>query len=125
MSSTAARQYVPGPVIETMPEAQIGIIAFGSTEPAVQEARFQLSQEGVASDYLRLRAIPFTSEVDDFVHSHDRIYVVEQNRDGQLHQIMTIEYPDRAMNLVSLAYTDGLPFTARRVQEGILSHEEE
>lgn len=119
-----ARKYVPTPVIETMPEAEIGIIGYGSTDPAIQEARYMLSQHGIASDYLRVRSIPFTSEVADFVRSHERVYVVEQNRDGQLKQILTLDYPDRAMNFISLAYTDGLPLTARYVHDGIVAKEE-
>jgi 2-oxoglutarate ferredoxin oxidoreductase subunit alpha len=119
-----ARQYVPAPVIETMPGAELGIIGFGSTEPAIQEARYYLSQSGIATDYMRVRSVPFTEEVAEFVRSHPRLYVVEQNRDGQLKQLLTLDYPDRAMNLLSLAYTDGLPLTARRVQEGIQTSEE-
>jgi len=119
-----ARQFMPAPVLERMPEARIGIIGFGSTDPAIQEARHLLSKQGIATDYLRVRAIPFTKEVGEFVRSHSRVYVVEQNRDGQLKQILTLEYPDRAVNLTSLAYTDGLPLTAKWVQEGILASEE-
>ena len=118
-----ARAYVPAPVIDSMPDAEIGIIAFGSTQPAVQEARQQLAEKGLRSDFLRLRAIPFTNEVTDYVRSHRRIYIVEMNRDGQLHQLLTTQYPDRAINLISLAYTDGLPMTARQVREGILAQE--
>ena len=118
-----ARQYVPAPVIETMEDAEIGILAFGSTEPAVREARHQLAGMGVKTDFLRVRAIPFTKEVEAFVNSHSRNYVIEMNRDGQLHQLLTLNYPARAMNMISLAYTDGLPMTARLVREAILSKE--
>lgn len=118
-----ARQYVPAPVKETMEDAEIGILAFGSTEPAVREARHQLAGMGVKTDFLRVRAIPFTNEVEAFVNSHSRNYVVEMNRDGQLHQLLTLDYPARATNLISLAYTDGLPMTARLVREAILSKE--
>lgn len=118
-----ARQVVPAPVIETMDGAQIGVIAFGSTEPAIQEARHQLAAQGIATDFLRVRAVPFSPQVEEFVRSHDRIYVVEMNRDGQLHQLLRLDYPDRAMNLISIAYTDGLPLTARRVREAILAEE--
>jgi 2-oxoglutarate/2-oxoacid ferredoxin oxidoreductase subunit alpha len=118
-----ARKFVPAPVIERMAGAEIGIIAFGSTEPAIEEARHQLAQKGIKSDFLRVRAIPFTEEVNAFVHEHERNYVVEMNRDGQLHQLLLLDYPDRAMNLISLAHTDGLPLTARRVREAILPKE--
>jgi 2-oxoglutarate ferredoxin oxidoreductase subunit alpha len=120
-----AKRYMPKPVIEAMEQARVGIIAFGSTEPAVQEARFQLKEEkGLATDFLRLRAIPFTEEVDAFLESHERIYVVEMNRDGQLHQLLTIKYPQFATRLVSVAFNDGLPPTAKWVKTDILAKEE-
>ncbi|HEX7976136.1 MAG TPA: 2-oxoacid:acceptor oxidoreductase subunit alpha [Anaerolineales bacterium] len=118
-----ARGLVPKPVTETMEGAGIGVIAFGSTEPAIQEARRQLAGAGIKTDFLRVRAIPFTPEVTDFIHSHARNYVVEMNRDGQLHQILMLDHPDRCPNLISLAHTDGLPLTARRVREAILAQE--
>lgn len=119
-----ARKYVPKPVIETMPGADFGIISMGSTEPAIEEARDQLEAQGVNTDFMRIRAVPFTGEVGEFIHSHDRIYIVEMNRDGQLHALLSLRYPDRAVNLVSLAYIDGLPMTARKVRQSILAHEE-
>lgn len=119
-----ARQYVPKPVIESMDNPVFGIISMGSTHPAIEEARQQLSQRGLNSDFLRMRAVPFTQEVQDFLNHHDRLYVVEMNRDGQLYQLLLIEFPQFAHKLISVAYTDGLPMTARRVRESILAHEE-
>ena len=119
-----ARQYVPKPVIDTMDGARIGIIAFGSTDPAIKEARHILAEKGLPSAYLRMRAMPFTSEVGEFVSQYERIYVVEMNRDGQLHQLLTLEYPEQATHFISAAYTDGLPLTARRVVQAILATEE-
>ena len=118
-----ARAYVPKPVIHSMGEAEIGIIAFGSTEPAIAEARHYFSEEGVKSDFLRLRAIPFSKEVADFVHAHKRIYVLEMNRDGQLHQLLTLEFPNQSEKIISLAHLDGLPLTAKWVREGIQAME--
>lgn len=118
-----ARTMVPKPVIESSEGAEIGIIAFGSTEPAIQEARHLLRQQGIETDYLRLRAIPFTSEVLDFIHAHDRVYVVEMNRDGQLHQLLSLEYARDCVKLISLAHLDGLPLTARWVEEAIRAKE--
>ncbi|MBN1145717.1 MAG: 2-oxoacid:acceptor oxidoreductase subunit alpha [Anaerolineales bacterium] len=115
-----ARRFVPGPIVETMEGARFGVIAFGSTESAVQEARSQLAEIGLKSDFMRVRAIPFNKNVADFVRSHERSYVVEMNRDGQLHKILSLAYPERAVNLTSLAYLDGLPFTARFVRQAIL-----
>ena len=118
-----ARSWVPGPVIESIPGAQIGVIAFGSTEPAIQEARHELVEKGISTDFLRVRAVPFSGQVGEFLHQHTRNYVVEMNRDGQLHQIISLDYPDQATKLVSLAYTDGLPLTAHWVSQAILAKE--
>ena len=117
------RQYMPKPAIETTAGAEIGIIAFGSTEPAIQEARDQLLLKDIKTDFMRIKAVPFTSEVQAFIQNHDRLYVVEMNRDGQMHQLLSLEYPDQVTKLISLAHTDGLPLTARRVRESILAKE--
>ncbi|MFC2054260.1 2-oxoacid:acceptor oxidoreductase subunit alpha [Chloroflexota bacterium] len=118
-----ARKYVPSPVIDLMEAANIGIIAFGSTDPAILEAREQMEKEGIETDYLRVRAIPFSKEVSEFIERHDRNYVIEMNRDGQLHQLLTLEYPEMAQNLVSIAYSDGFPLTARFIEKSIAEGE--
>lgn len=119
-----ARTLVPKPVLKNMEGAEIGIIAFGSTEPAINEARHYLSESGLNSDYLRVRAIPFTKEVADFIDHHQRIYVIEMNRDGQLKQLLTLRYPGQSEKLISLAHLDGLPMTARWVERSISAQEE-
>lgn len=119
-----ARQYMPRPVIERMDGAELGIIAFGSTDPAIQEARHLMALSGLKTDYLRLRAIPFTNEVEEFLKTHRRVYVVEMNRDGQLKQILTMNYPQQGGKITSVAYTDGLPLTARFVQGAITMQED-
>lgn len=119
-----ASESVPGPVVEEEDAAKIGIIAFGSTEPAIEEARHLLMDDEITTSFLRLRAIPFTSQVEDFISKHERIYIVEMNRDGQMHQLLTIEYPQFARKLVSIAFMDGLPLTANYVRKAILKHEE-
>jgi 2-oxoglutarate ferredoxin oxidoreductase subunit alpha len=117
-----ARKFVPAPVLYERPGATVGVIGFGSTEAAILEAIHQLdSEHGVKADFLRVRAIPFTQEVTDFIHKHDRIFVVEQNRDGQLHQLLIVAYPEQAANLKSVAYGDGLPASAKWVREGVLA----
>ncbi len=117
-----AKKYVPAPVLHSTKGATIGIIAYGSTEAAVQEARHQLNNEhSLKADFLRVRALPFTTEVAKFVEKHELIYVIDMNRDGQMHQLLTLAYPAAAARLVSVAYGDGLPASARWVREGILA----
>ncbi len=119
-----AKTLVPKPVVDSMEGANIGIIAFGSTEPAVREARHHLAQDGLKMDFLRLRAVPFTEEVTEFIYSHERTYVVEMNRDGQLHQLLSLEYAPVCAKLISIAHLDGLPMTAHLVEERILQEED-
>jgi 2-oxoglutarate ferredoxin oxidoreductase subunit alpha len=120
-----ARKYLPKPVIKSMQGAKVGIIAFGSTEPAVEEARYLLNEDhGLKTDFLRLRAIPFANEVEEFIENHDHIFVVELNRDGQLKQLLTVAYPGKAVRLVSVAYSDGLSATAKWIVNAILPKEE-
>ncbi|HEX2980882.1 MAG TPA: 2-oxoacid:acceptor oxidoreductase family protein [Anaerolineaceae bacterium] len=119
-----ARKYVPEPVVETMPGAKIGILTAGSAGPAVLEARDQLAAMGIATDYLRIKALPFTDNVKEFIGAHERTYVVELNRDGQLKQLLTIEAPEYATRLRKASHNDGLPLSARWIREHILSQEE-
>lgn len=119
-----SREAVPAPIVDDVEGAKIGFIAFGSTTPAIEEARHLLLEGGLKTSFLRVRAIPFTKEVDEFIGKHERIYVVEMNRDGQMHQLLTIEFPQYAMKLKSIAFMDGLPLTANFVRNAILNHEE-
>jgi 2-oxoglutarate ferredoxin oxidoreductase subunit alpha len=119
-----ARKILPRPVVETMPGASIGIIAFGSSDPAVQEARHVLvHDENTKTDYLRLRALPMDREVRDFIASHRAVYVVEQNRDGQCAAILRLECPDLAPMIRSVLHYNGLPLDAMSIVEEILRHE--
>jgi 2-oxoglutarate ferredoxin oxidoreductase subunit alpha len=120
-----ARSFVPAPVIDNMPGAEIGILGFGSSHWALTESRDQLRDEyGLATDYLRLRAFPFASEVSDFARSHKRIYVVEQNRDAQMCSLLKLDLDSElASRLRSVARLDGLPMDARSVTDEISSME--
>ena len=119
-----AAKFIPKPIIDTQDGAEIGIIAFGSTEPAIREARHQLEMEaGVKSDSMRIRGVPFTDEVVKFIESHNQNFVVEMNRDGQMYQLLLVEYPHLTDKLTSVAFNDGLPATARWVRESILTKE--
>jgi 2-oxoglutarate/2-oxoacid ferredoxin oxidoreductase subunit alpha len=117
-----AKQYMPAPILRTTKGATSGIIAYGSTEAAVLEAQYQLENEhGLKTDYLRIRAIPFTKEVDAFLAKYEQIFVVEMNRDGQMNQILLTEYPQYAAHFKSVAYGDGMPASAKWIREGILA----
>ncbi len=117
-----ARRLVPKPVLEERPGARDGLLAFGSSHYGTAEARDRLAREaGVALDYLRLRGLPVGEEVRAFVARHDRIYVVEQNRDGQLRTILRDEFPERADRFVPVLQYDGLPLDATTVVEGVLA----
>jgi pyruvate/2-oxoacid:ferredoxin oxidoreductase alpha subunit len=105
-----------------MKGATVGIIAYGSTEAAVLEARYQLEHEhGIKTDFLRIRSLPFTKEVDAFLAKYDQIFIVEMNRDGQMDQILKTEYAQYAPNFKSVAFGDGMPASAKWVREGILA----
>lgn len=118
-----AKEVLPKPVKETMPRAEIGIITSGSTYPAVEEARDLLAKKGILTDYLRIRALPFTDEVPAFIRNHDHTYVIETNRDGQLKQLLTLEFPDLARYLRKLSHIDGMPLSAAWVTDQIVAKE--
>ena len=114
-----AKDFLPQPVIDDTAASDVGLISFGSTEPAIQEARQRLADEGMAVDHLRLRAIPFQEPVHEFVRNHPRIYVVEMNTTGQLRQLLQIDMPAEATRIHSLTLNDGLPLTARWITEAL------
>ncbi len=118
-----ARSMVPKPVVDMMAGAEVGIVAYGSTLPAVEEARSQLAKLGLPTSFLRLRALPIDEEVREFVAAHDRTYVIELNRDGQIHQILTVELPDLATRFVSLSHIDGMPLTSAWIIDHLLPNE--
>jgi 2-oxoglutarate ferredoxin oxidoreductase subunit alpha len=120
-----ARAWMPAPLVDRDPEARLGIIAFGSSHWAVLESRDQLAAErGLRTSYLRLRAYPFSREVDEFVRQHDRVYVVEQNRDGQMLALLRVELSaDAIARLRSVRHYDGLPIDARTITDAILEQE--
>ena len=117
-----ARRFIPGPNIRST-GSKTGIIAFGSTDEAILEAQHILWNQGLETDYMQVRAIPFNDQVEKFIFEHEVNYVVELNRDGQMNQLLTIEYPQFATKLISLAHIDGLPLTAKWVVDAILSKE--
>jgi len=125
-SETASRR-VPGPVIEGNAGAEIGIIAYGTSHWAVEETLDQLKQDHkLSAGYCRLRAFPFSEEVRDFVARHQRVYVVDQNRDGQMYDLLKLEFEaEDIKKLRSVRHYDGLPIDARSVTDSIVSQESE
>jgi 2-oxoglutarate ferredoxin oxidoreductase subunit alpha len=120
-----ARSYVPRPEIIQTGKSKIGVMAYGTSHWAITEARDQLSKEyQLDVDYLRLRAYPFTREVHDFVEQHERVYVVEQNRDAQMLSLLKLDVrPELVTRLRSVAHIHGLPLDARSVTDEIMTME--
>ena len=116
---------LPKPEIKEIEGAMISIISYGSTTVAIHEALEILTQKGYKIDLLRMRSLPTAPEVKDFVHAHERNYVIELNRDGQLHQILRLEIPESSLKLISLSHLDGLPLTAQWVVDQIIAKEEQ
>ena len=109
-----ARKAVPEPVLERSSGQKVGFIAFGSTDFALRESLDQIqARYGVEADYLRVRAFPFNDAVHDFVAAHQRVYVVEQNRDAQLASLLKLDLAaDQIAKLRSILHYDGLPIDA-------------
>jgi 2-oxoglutarate ferredoxin oxidoreductase subunit alpha len=121
-----ARTLVPKPEVEMNPKAKIGLIAYGTTHWALIEARDQLKNEaGIETSYLRLRAYPFTTEVKQFIDTHDRVYIVEQNRDAQMLSLLKMECTPAQFNkLGSILHYVGLPIDGRSVTTELVKHEQ-
>ena len=92
---------------------RLGVIYFGSTSAAMDEALEVLAREGVQLDAMRLRAFPFPDVVPEFIAAHDKVFVVEQNRDGQMHTLLVNELGIDPARLVRVLHFDGTPITAR------------
>jgi len=120
-----ARTRVPKPVEMGTGRERVGIIAYGTSHWAIIESRDQLRGEhGLETDYLRVRAYPFPREVQDFIEKHERLYVVEQNRDGQLFDLLRLDLPvEQVAKLRSVAHCNGLPLDARSVTDELMSLE--
>jgi 2-oxoglutarate ferredoxin oxidoreductase subunit alpha len=120
-----ARAFVPKPEVEMVAGAKIGFIAYGTTHWAITESRDQLREEtDVKASYFRLRGYPFNEELVRFIDAHERVYVIEQNRDAQLLQLIKLDVtPERVMKLRSVLHYNGLPIDARSVTDGVLAQE--
>jgi len=115
-----AKALVPQPVRQDAPRAtRLGAIYFGSTSPAMAEANEQLRERGIGLDLLRLRAFPFPDSVAEFIAAHDTVFVVEQNRDGQMRSLLINEFDIDPARLQAVLHYDGTPITARFIVEAI------
>ena len=121
-----ARSFVPRPELTGSGKVEVGILAYGTSHWAIVEALDQLSKEhNLKADYLRVRAYPFTREVHDFVAQHDRVYVVEQNRDGQMASLLKLDIkPELTPRLRSICHVHGLPIDARSVTDEVMMMED-
>jgi 2-oxoglutarate ferredoxin oxidoreductase subunit alpha len=120
-----ARSLVPRPEVVQTGKAKIGLIAFGTSDFATRESRDQLSEEyKLGTDYLRLRAYPFSREVHEFVASHERVYVIEQNRDAQMLSLLKLDLPaEEVVKLRSIRHFNGLPIDARSITDDLVTQE--
>jgi 2-oxoglutarate ferredoxin oxidoreductase subunit alpha len=119
-----AKLFVPAPVVDVRDGAKIGFIAFGTTTWALEESRDQLRREqNLETSYFRLRALPFTDALKEFVATHDRIYVVEQNRDGQMADMIRLEVGEDQRKLRKILHYTGLPCDARTITDAVLKME--
>jgi 2-oxoglutarate ferredoxin oxidoreductase subunit alpha len=107
-----AAGFVPAPVIERRAGASVGVITLGGCEPAVREALDILAEQGISLDFMRLRAFPFDTLVEDFIAEHDLCYVVEQNRDAQLRSLLLLETNAPKDKLKSVLIYGGFPLSA-------------
>jgi 2-oxoglutarate ferredoxin oxidoreductase subunit alpha len=118
-----ARSLVPAPVLRKAPrKTRLGAIYFGSTSPSMDEALDLLISGGIPLDAMRLRAFPFADEVSEFIAAHEEIFVVEQNRDGQMRALLMNELDVDPMKLVPILHYDGTPITARFISQAITKH---
>jgi 2-oxoglutarate/2-oxoacid ferredoxin oxidoreductase subunit alpha len=120
-----ARSLVPRPEVVQTGKSKSGLIAFGTSDFATRESRDQLKKEyGLDTDYMRLRAYPFSREVHEFVASHERVYVIEQNRDAQMLSLLKLDLPaDEIVKLRSIRHFNGLPIDARSVTDDLVTQE--
>ena len=120
-----ARNWMPAPVVDINRKASIGIVAFGTTHWAIIESRDQILEEAdLQTSYYRLRAYPFRTALASFIERHERVYIVEQNRDAQMLSLMKLDLPvELTGRLRSVLYYAGNPIDARTVTDSILIQE--
>jgi 2-oxoglutarate ferredoxin oxidoreductase subunit alpha len=119
---TSAKKLVPRAIIDATADSELVIVSVGSCDGAIREAMDLLRARGVGVNYMRVRAFPFTEDVDRFLDAHRVIFVVEQNRDAQLRALLTLETKVEKSKLHSLLHYNGLPISSSFIVEGVIAH---
>ncbi len=115
------KDYIPKAILQGDGKARVAIVSIGSCDGAIREALDVLAQRGIKLDYLRVRGFPFGEDVEGFLESHDRIYVVEQNRDAQFRSLLILETRVEKAKLHSLLHYSGLPVSSAFIVDGVLA----
>lgn len=118
-----ARSIVPAPIVDQVEGAEVGIIAYGSTDAPIGEARVLLANAGIKTSYMRVRALPLSHLVKEFVAAHKRTYVVEMNSDAQMCQLARLDMPELATAVRPCNHNDGMPLTAVWISSAIADKE--
>jgi 2-oxoglutarate/2-oxoacid ferredoxin oxidoreductase subunit alpha len=116
-----AKKLVPRALIDATAGGKVGIVSIGSCDGAIREAIDLLKGRGIAVNYMRVRAFPFSEDVEKFLAAHETLFVVEQNRDAQLRALLTLETQVEKSKLRSLLHYDGLPISSAFIVEGVLA----
>ena len=123
LKMNTARAMLPQPLTDNECDADIGIITFGTNEEAIREARDWLANDGIKTNYLRVRALPLAASVSEFIDAHKSVFVIENNFDGQLTQLIRLEHPENISHVRPLALGDGLPMTPNWVYNSLKEQE--
>jgi 2-oxoglutarate ferredoxin oxidoreductase subunit alpha len=115
-----AREFMPKPIVYNGASSGVGLMSFGSSYEPTREARDILEARGKATDHLLLRALPVNGDVRDFLAAHQETFLIEQNRDGQMTQILRDEFPEYAARIKSVCLFDGMPLAAGDIVEKIM-----
>jgi len=115
-----SKEMLPQPIINiNSPKSKIGIINYGSTTVALNDAIAQLSSNGIGVNHLRIRSFPFAKSIKDFINDHDFIFILEQNRDAQMKKLLVSEENLDVSKLISVLNYDGMPLTANFIVDNI------
>ena len=109
-------------IINTQAGSSVAILHFGTSADATREASDYLLADGVEVDTCRIRAFPFNRDIEDFIASHKTVFVVEQNRDAQMRSLLVNDCDIDPKHLIPVLNYDGMPITARHIQNKVLSH---